>query len=105
MCCFEATTSFGSLISCSCYGFQKRPKSASNDGFIDDGEVVVLYDLYASKNLDFSHDSYAPFDLEEFDESESFAEFRFGKRDIRILKEFCKSLTRLPAVSALFVMD
>ena len=26
-------------------------------------------------------------DLEELDESESFAEFRFGKRDIRILKE------------------
>ena len=27
------------------------------------------------------------FDLEELDESESFAEFRFGKRDVRILKE------------------
>ena len=58
-----------------------------NDGFIDDDEFVVLYDLSASKNLDFPYDSYAQFDLEEFDESESFAEFRFGKRDIRILKE------------------
>ncbi|CAH3018285.1 unnamed protein product, partial [Porites evermanni] len=58
-----------------------------NDGFINDDEFVVLYDLYASKNLDFPYDSYAPFDLEELDESESFAEFRFGKRDIRILKE------------------
>ena len=58
-----------------------------NDGFINDDEFVVLYDLYASKNLDFLYDSYAPFDLEELDESESFAEFRFGKRDIRILKE------------------
>ena len=48
-----------------------------NDGFID---------LFTSKNLDFPYDSYAPFDLEELDESESFAEFRFGKR-------FCKSLT------------
>ena len=28
-----------------------------------------------------------PFDLEDRDESESFAEFRFGKRDIRNLKE------------------
>ena len=55
------------------------------DGFINDDEFVVLYDLYASKNLDFPYDSYAPFDLEELDESESFAEFRFGKRDIRIL--------------------
>ena len=58
-----------------------------NDGFIDDDEFVVLYDLFASKNLDFPYDSYAQFDLEELDESESFAEFRFGKRDIRILKE------------------
>ena len=58
-----------------------------NDGFINDDEFVVLYDLYASKNPDFPYDSYAPFDLEELDESESFAEFRFGKRDIRILKE------------------
>ena len=48
---------------------------------------VVMYDRYASKNLNFLYHSYAPFDLEELDESESFAEFRFGKRDIRILKE------------------
>ena len=53
----------------------------------DDDEFVVLYDLFASKNLDFPYNSYAQFDLEELEESESFAEFRFGKRDIRILKE------------------
>ena len=47
-----------------------------NDGFINDDEFV-LYDLYASKNLDFLYDSYAPFDREELDESESFIEFRF----------------------------
>ena len=77
-----------------------------NDGFIDDDEFVVLYDLFASKNLDFPYDSYAQFDLEELDESESFAEFRFGKRDIRILRgKFCKSLSWLLVVSALFVMD
>ena len=58
-----------------------------NNGFIDDHEFVVLYDLFASKNLNFPFDSYAQFDLEELDESESFAEFRFGKRDIRILKD------------------
>ena len=58
-----------------------------NDGFIDDDEFAVLYDLYSSKNFDFQYDSYTPFDLEELDESESFAEFRFGKRDTRNLKE------------------
>ena len=72
MCCFEETTSFGSPTSYSPYGFQKRPKSAvllinHNDGFIDDDEFVVLYDLFVSKNLDFPYDSYAEFDLEELD--------------------------------------
>ena len=46
-----------------------------NDGFIDDDEFDVLYDLFASKNLDFQYDSYVQYDLEELDESESFAEF------------------------------
>ena len=78
MCRLAGTTSFGSLTSCSL------------DGFIDDDEFVVLYDPYASKNLDFPYNSYTPFDLEELDESESFAEFRFGKRDIRNLKEVLK---------------
>ena len=58
-----------------------------NDGFIDDDEFVVLYDLYASKNLDSPYDSYTLFDLEELDESERFAKYRFGKRDIRNLEE------------------
>ena len=31
------------------------------------------------------HRKMLTFDLEELDESESFVEFRFGKRDIRIL--------------------
>ena len=88
-----------------------------NDGFIDDDEFVVLYDLFASKNLDFPYDSYAQFDLEELDESESFVEFRFGKRDIRILKEVlhipdmitcsqrsvCDGLEGLYAVQAAFI--
>jgi len=55
-----------------------------NDGFIDGDELVVLYGLYASKNLNFPYDSYAPFDLKEL---ESFAEFRFEKQDIRIVRE------------------
>ena len=34
-----------------------------NDGFIDDDEFVVLYDLYTSRNLDCPYDSYALFML------------------------------------------
>jgi len=54
--CFEETTSFGSLTSCSCYGFQKTRILLLinyNDGFIDGDEFVVLYGFYASKNLNF----------------------------------------------------
>ena len=64
-----------------------------------------------------SYDSYAQFDLEELNESESFAEFHFGKRDIRILKEVlqipdmitcsqhsvCGGLEGLYAVQAAFI--
>ena len=88
-----------------------------NDGFIDDDEFVVLYDLFASKNLDFLYDSYAQFDLEELNGSKSFAEFRFGKQDIGILKEVlqipdmitcsqhsvCDGLEGLYAVQATFI--
>ena len=58
-----------------------------DDGFIDDEEFVLLYDLYASKDLDFPYDAYAPFDLEELDEAECVAEFRFRKRDVRALAD------------------
>ena len=53
-----------------------------DDGTINDEEFLVVNDLYVSKNADFPYDLYTPFDLEELDESECLAEFRFRKRDI-----------------------
>ncbi|XP_068737629.1 trichohyalin-like [Montipora capricornis] len=58
-----------------------------DDGFIDDEDFILLYDLYSSKDLDFPYDVYAPFDLDELDEAECVAEFRFRKRDVRALAE------------------
>ena len=58
-----------------------------NDGFINDDEFVVLYDFYASKNFDLLYELFSPVDLKELDESEGFALFCFGKRNIQILKE------------------
>ena len=46
-----------------------------DDGLIDDEEFIVLHDLYSSRDPDFPYDVYAPFDLDELDESESVAEF------------------------------
>jgi len=43
--CFEETTSFGSVTSCSCYGFKKNRILLLinyNDGFIDDDEWPFL---------------------------------------------------------------
>ena len=48
-------------------------------GLIDDEEFIVLRDLYSSGEPDFPYNVYAPFDLDELDESESVAEFCFRK--------------------------
>ena len=53
-----------------------------DDGTINDKKFLVLQDFYFSKNTDFPYDSYTPLDLEELDESECLAEFRFRKRDM-----------------------
>ena len=55
------------------------------DGIIDDEEFIVLYDLYSSRDPDFPYHHYTAFDLDALDESESVAEFRFCKRDVRKL--------------------
>ena len=55
------------------------------DGIVDDEEFVVLYDLYSSRDPDFPYDHCTAFDLAALDESESVAEFRFCKRDVRTL--------------------
>ena len=59
--------------------------TSHDNGLIDNNELMVLYDLYSSKNAGFPHDSYLPFVLEEPDELESVAEFLFRKQDIQAL--------------------
>ena len=58
-----------------------------DDGDISDDEFLLLYDANNSKNPDFPYHNYEHFDLEELDESECLAEFRFRKRDIPLLAE------------------
>ena len=55
---------------------------------IDDDEFLFLHDheQYSSTNPDFPYHIYPAFDLDEFDESECLAEFRFRKRDIVALQ-------------------
>lgn len=58
-----------------------------DDGDISEDEFLLLYDANNSKNPDFPYHNYEHFDLEELDESECLAEFRFRKRDIPLLAE------------------
>ena len=52
-------------------------------GDIDDVDFAILSELYASKNLDLPYQSYGRFNLDELEEDECIAEFRFRKTDIQ----------------------
>jgi hypothetical protein len=49
---------------------------------IDDEEFVLLYDAHFSKNPEFPYKEYEIFDMDEIDNVQFEAEFRFRKEDI-----------------------
>ena len=55
-----------------------------DNGVIDDEEFCLLYDANRSKN---PYVEYGKFDLEEMDDAECKAEFRFRKEHIPVLAE------------------
>ena len=55
------------------------------DGEIEDDEFLVLWQVYQSKNPDFPYEDYGKFSLDEMDETECRAEFRFAKTDLPLL--------------------
>ena len=48
---------------------------------------TLLYDANTSKNPDFPYECYGKFDLNEMDDSECLAAFRFHKSDVPVLFE------------------
>lgn len=56
-----------------------------DDGDLSEDEFLLLYDLNTSKNPDFQYECYGEFSLDDLDDSECFAEFRFHKTDIPVL--------------------
>ena len=56
-------------------------------------EFLILLDEYHSSNPEFPYHEYAPFDLDNMDEAECLAEFRFEKRHLHLLAE----ALRIPA--------
>ena len=59
-------------------GIREALLFAHSEEWLDDVELIlVLNELNISKNLDFPYDLYDQFDLDDIDEAECIAEFRF----------------------------
>ena len=58
-----------------------------DDGQISEDEFFLLYDENKSKNPAFPYEHYERFDMEEMEDSECVADFRFQKSDIPLLAE------------------
>ena len=58
-----------------------------DDGDISEDEFLLLYNLNMSKNPDFPYECYGKFDLNEMDDSECLAEFRFHKSHSPVLHD------------------
>ena len=48
----------------------------------EDFLFLQLYEMFPSKNLNFSFDEYSHFDLDNMSEAECKTEFRFDKKDL-----------------------
>ena len=55
--------------------------------YISDDEFLLLHTSYKSQNLELPYDSFSQFDLENFNEDECLAQFRFQKIHIPVLAE------------------
>ena len=54
---------------------------------IDNEEFVLLFDLHKSKNLDMPHTDFAKFDLENCNDDQCYANFRFSKAHVYDLRQ------------------
>ena len=52
------------------------------DGLIDEDDFMLLYDINQSKNPEFPHENYEPFNFDVLDPAECLADFRVEKQDI-----------------------
>ena len=60
---------------------------AHSESLINDEELVLLYDLNTSNNLELPYWSYDQFDLDLLTDDECMSEFRFLKNDVYLLAE------------------
>ena len=62
------------------------------DGYLDEEEFLILYELYKSVNPLYPYWEFQPFCLQNIDSSECLAEFRVTKEDIPFLA-VCEFMT------------
>lgn len=62
---------------------------ANDLDLIDDEEMLLLYDLNRSKNLDIPYWKYEKFELDSLSDEECKSEFRFLKHNIYTLLDRC----------------
>ena len=55
-----------------------------DDGVINDEELLLLYDLNRSDNVDLPYNSYPGFDFDDLEDDECLSEFRFYKNELTI---------------------
>ena len=58
-----------------------------DDGVINDEELLLLYDLNRSDNVDLPYNSHPGFDFDDFEDDECLSEFRLYKNDLPFLAE------------------
>ena len=54
-------------------------------GILDDEELLLLYEEYWPKNPDFCYENFGRFSLDDINDAECLAEFRFRKHDLALL--------------------
>lgn len=70
-----------SCLSMSLKTAQEQLLLGFDDGDISDEELVLLYGVNRSSNLDLPYDNYPPSDFEDIEDDECLAEFRVRKND------------------------
>ncbi|CAB4022426.1 Hypothetical predicted protein, partial [Paramuricea clavata] len=78
--------------------------NAHDEGFIDDEEFLMLYDVNRSTNLDLPYWDYEQFDLDDLCNDECKAEFRFLKNDIYTLYEVLQIPEEMKCVNGFKVL-
>ena len=76
-----------------------------DDGVINDEELLLLYDLNRSDNLDLPYNSYPGFDFDDLEDDECLSEFRFYKNDLPFLAEVLGIPEVVDAIKEVSVAD